>query len=398
MTFLVNPFRLSDSLDISTVVLPLQTSATERTSDISDVKEILGENENTTKGESINSKHASHGLTIESLRLEIYQDESSSGFDSVYDRKSKVINRALKDIGMGIYQWQLFVLCGFGWYADNMWEQGVALILPQLSAEYGIDSNTIRYTTLALFVGLLIGAVGWGVGSDILGRRLAFNGSLFFTGVFGLAVGGTQTWIAGAALCSCLGIGIGGNIPVDAAVFLELIPFTNASLLTLLSVWAPLGQLVAGLIAWGLIPKFSCDSSWKSCRLTEDLQPCCSKSENMGWRYFVFTMGAMTLFLFICRFFLFHLYESPKYLLAQGRQSEAVAVVQKIAHRNGVKTWLTSDTLDDISEDATPERSPSKTHAVRQSLKTFSTSRVRPLFSQTKLGITTVLIWFIWAT
>ena len=33
--------------------------------------------------------------------------------------KSKIINKAIQDIGMGRYQWQLFVLCGFGWLADK---------------------------------------------------------------------------------------------------------------------------------------------------------------------------------------------------------------------------------------------------------------------------------------
>lgn len=33
--------------------------------------------------------------------------------------KSKVINKALTDIGMGKYQWSLFILCGFGWMADK---------------------------------------------------------------------------------------------------------------------------------------------------------------------------------------------------------------------------------------------------------------------------------------
>jgi hypothetical protein len=33
--------------------------------------------------------------------------------------KSKVINKAIQDIGMGKYNWQLFVLCGFGWFADK---------------------------------------------------------------------------------------------------------------------------------------------------------------------------------------------------------------------------------------------------------------------------------------
>lgn len=33
--------------------------------------------------------------------------------------KATVINLALQDIGMGRYQWQLFILCGFGWFADK---------------------------------------------------------------------------------------------------------------------------------------------------------------------------------------------------------------------------------------------------------------------------------------
>jgi hypothetical protein len=33
--------------------------------------------------------------------------------------KSKLINKAIGDIGMGNYNWQLFVLCGFGWLADK---------------------------------------------------------------------------------------------------------------------------------------------------------------------------------------------------------------------------------------------------------------------------------------
>jgi hypothetical protein len=33
--------------------------------------------------------------------------------------KSKLINKAIQDIGMGTYNWHLFILCGFGWFADK---------------------------------------------------------------------------------------------------------------------------------------------------------------------------------------------------------------------------------------------------------------------------------------
>lgn len=148
---------------------------------------------------------------------------------------------------MGKYQWCLFTLCGFGWLADNLWLQGVALTLPSLADEFGYTEEQVRYTTLALFLGLCIGASFWGVMSDVVGRRLAFNGTLFIASVFGVAAGAAPSWIGACALFACVGLGVGGNLPVDGALFLEFLPTASGNLLTLLSVWWPVGQLIASL-------------------------------------------------------------------------------------------------------------------------------------------------------
>lgn len=91
----------------------------------------------------------------------------------------------------------------------------VALTLPSLTLEYGVSSTHVRYTTCSLFVGLCIGAAFWGIASDIIGRRLAFNATLFIAGVFCIAVGGGDSWIGVCGLYAALGVGIGGNLPVD---------------------------------------------------------------------------------------------------------------------------------------------------------------------------------------
>ena len=281
---------------------------------------------------------------------------------------------------MGAYQWQLFALAGFGWFADNLWLQGVALTLPSLSTEFGVDSNTVRYTTLSLFLGLCIGASFWGIASDIIGRRLAFNFTLFLAGAFGLAAGGGPNWIGTCALYACVGLGVGGNLPVDGALFLEFLPFASGNLLTLLSVWWPVGQLVSSLVAWGFIPNYP--THW-------------------GWRYFVLTIGAITFAMFLCRFFLFHLFESPKFLLSRGRQAEAVAVVHGIAYFNGSKTWLTEDVLNAIGghpEDSPEQEKLSVTEIIKRQLGKFGPERIAPLFSGWRLGTNTALLWFIWTT
>jgi len=206
MRFL-NPFKKYDLDDFSSVVILLK-GAPRHPSVVAENNRRLSMASTVENREGATEKkigeNSSGDLTVESLREEVDADIAASGHDSVYDRKSKVINKAIADVGMGKYQWQLFVLCGFGWLADNLWLQDVALTLPSLSAEYGISESSVRYTTLALFTGLCIGAVFWGTISDIIGRRLAFNCTLLITSIFGTAVGGTSTWLQACALFAAL--------------------------------------------------------------------------------------------------------------------------------------------------------------------------------------------------
>ena len=74
----------------------------------------------------------------------------------------------------------------------------------------------------------------------------------------------------------------------------------------------------------------------------------CPKSENMGWRYFLFTMGGIMFIMFFLRFFVFKLYESPKYLMGRGRDEEAVRAVHLVAAYNGKKSNLRLEHLQEV--------------------------------------------------
>jgi hypothetical protein len=52
--------------------------------------------------------------------LGVDEDQAIDGVDPVYAAKARVLNRAVQEIGMGRYQWQLFGVIGFGWAMDNM--------------------------------------------------------------------------------------------------------------------------------------------------------------------------------------------------------------------------------------------------------------------------------------
>ena len=112
------------------------------------------------------------------------------------------------------------------------------------------------------YVGMSIGSVGWGVISDAFGRRFTFNSTLLLTGVFGVLISFGPTDAITTFLFACMGVGVGGNLPVDGALFLEFLPMADNKLLTLLSAWWPGGQLVSAIglsISWysRLIPNIN---------------------------------------------------------------------------------------------------------------------------------------------
>ncbi|KAI2640244.1 sugar transporter [Xylaria nigripes] len=326
--------------------------------------------------------------TIEGLRRDARRGEPGRRLTE-YELKSKIINKAVQDIGMGRYNWRLFILCGFGWFADNLWMHasltrteihGVSLTLPSLSEEFNISEKRVRYTTTSLYVGLSIGSALWGLGADIMGRRIAFNLTLLITSFFGILAAFAPSWPMVCVLFALMGTGVGGNLPVDGALFLEFLPDASSSLLTLLSVWWPVGQLVSSLFAWYFITKWPADQ---------------------GWRLFIATIGILTFVMFLIRFALFHLFESPKFLLSQGRQAEAVAVVHGIANCNNKKTWLTEEILDAVVDSEDAEQTPVRISArslLKENFGSFSLRHIQPLFQSRKLGLTTALIWFCWAS
>ena len=74
-----------------------------------------------------------------------------------------------------------------------------------------------------------------------MGRQLAFNLTLFIAAVFGTAAGGGLNFTATAAMIAGIGLGTGGNLPVDGAIFLEFVPGTHQYLLTMCDRNAALG-------------------------------------------------------------------------------------------------------------------------------------------------------------
>jgi len=89
---------------------------------------------------------------------------------------------------------------------------------------------------------------------------------LLLSGIFGIIAGAMPNFVSFVSdsiklarrgrmlipkcvMIALVGVGAGGNLPVDGTMFLEFIPGNKQYLLTFLSIWWALGQVVASLVA-----------------------------------------------------------------------------------------------------------------------------------------------------
>lgn len=235
--------------------------------------------------------------------------------------------------------------------------------------------------TIAVYVGMLVGALFWGLSADVIGRKFAFNVSLMISSVFCIIAGASPNWIV-LGLFTCLAaFGSGGNLVLDTAVFLEYIPSKEQWLVTLMAAWWGLGQLVAGLFAWAFLPNFSCATV-----------ATCTYDNNKGWRYVWFANGALVFVMSLLRITVIKLRETPKFLIGAGRDAEAVETLQFIATKYNRTCSLTLEQLEACGSTGGngTEHAPNR----------FSFSEVnvhiKGLFATKRLGLSTSLIWFSW--
>ena len=105
---------------------------------------------------------------------------------TTFEKKAALINAELDKFGLGRYQICIWFLCGFGYFLDLAWSQGVGLIATAVYQEMNVpDARTGDIWSLAN-AGLAIGALTFGLLVDVIGRKWAFNLTCLITSVFGL--------------------------------------------------------------------------------------------------------------------------------------------------------------------------------------------------------------------
>ncbi|XP_006462877.1 hypothetical protein AGABI2DRAFT_207539 [Agaricus bisporus var. bisporus H97] len=283
--------------------------------------------------------------------VDVEEQRSLVDSDDGLDDERTPLDKTIDRIGMGTYQWALLSLCGFGWMADNMWIQAIAIILPRVQQHYSVPDSYIGSVSSSMFAGMMLGAVGWGTCSDLLGRSTAFNATLFFTSIFGFVASLVDGFIPLCIALFFLGTAVGGSMPTDGTLLLEHMPKEKQYLVTALSIFFSFGSVLSAFVALIVLPGNSCPSNSSSAPASvlglTDLVDCDVGTQNRGWKYLLMTLALITLSMFLARMVLFRLHESPRYLVHAGRPLEAVKSLKMISKFNGSDLEIE---LDDVAD------------------------------------------------
>ncbi|KAL2197013.1 major facilitator superfamily domain-containing protein [Corynascus similis CBS 632.67] len=300
------------------------------------------------------------------------------GQDPALNRKMCLVNNAIDELGWTPYHTKLFFLNGFGYAVDSLVMLLQSVIAGQAYMEFG-EHGYETGMTIALYSGMFVGSLFWGLGADIIGRKHAFNFSLIICCIATIVAGGMPNWPSLGFFISLLGFGAGGNLVLDTTVFLEYLPGNKQWAVTLMAMWWGVGQAITGFIAWG----FLVDDKW-NCSSKET----CTKSNNMGWRYVMFTSGALVLVMSVLRLTLVQLKETPKYLLGMRDDKQVVDTFEYLAKKYNRPCSLTLEKLEACGE------------LTMDNKKSFSLSEtfghLRGLFITRKTTLSTLMLWLSW--
>ncbi|WP_306934861.1 MFS transporter [Agrobacterium larrymoorei] len=224
---------------------------------------------------------------------------------------SITMNDALDRAGAGAYQRRLMGVFGLVWAADAMQVLAVGFTAASIAATFGLTVPQALQTGTAFFLGMLLGAIGFGRMADRYGRRRVLIVTVACDAVFGILSIFAPDFTILLVLRFLTGAAVGGTLPVDYAMMAEFLPAKNRGrwLVLLEGFWA-VGTLVVAIAAW-----------IASLSGVED-----------AWRY-IFAVTAFPALIGIGLRFLVP--ESPLYLLKTGRSEEAKVVVNSILKTNG---------------------------------------------------------------
>ena len=203
---------------------------------------------------------------------------------------------ASEDAPLTRAHWRLMVVLTVALVIDVMKPASLGFVVPGMTREYEISKTMVAWLPFAALCGTVVGSVVWGWLADLYGRRASILlSAVMFVGTSICGAMPSFWWNVG--MCFMMGAAAGGMLPVTYALLAETMPSRRRG-------WVMV--LVGGLGAIGGYLAASGTAAW--------LEPL------LSWRILWFMNLPTGLLLIVLNVFI---PESPKFLMAMGRRSEA---------------------------------------------------------------------------
>ena len=195
------------------------------------------------------------------------------------------------------------VIMGSATFFDAFDALSLAFVLPVLVRVWGISAVEIGWLIAVGYLGQFVGALLFGAMAERYGRVYSAAGATALMSIMSIACAMAGNFPALLALRLVQGIGVGGEVPVAAVYINELSKaHGRGRFFMLYEMIFPIGLMVTGQIGALVVPTF-------------------------GWQVMFLIGGIPGL---VIAALLLRLRESPRWLIAKGRLSEAEAVIREI--------------------------------------------------------------------
>ncbi len=247
------------------------------------------------------SPPASNDLNL-NLNLNQNQSQMTISIDEAVDR-----------IGNGKFQNQILFAAGTSFMADSMEIMLLSFLTVVLQSEWGWEGEhpiEVPIITSSMFAGALVGSAILGPMGDRIGRYPILICAASIISFFGLVTALCHNFVILVFVRFMVGFGIGGlTVPFD--ILAEFLPTENRGrYLLLIEYFWTLGSM--------LVPVFA----YVSLELV------------YSWRLFVALCAIPCLLSLYAS--IKYVPESPRWLVQEGRNEEAIAILRKAAAVNGV--------------------------------------------------------------
>jgi AAHS family 4-hydroxybenzoate transporter-like MFS transporter len=151
-------------------------------------------------------------------------------------------------------QIKVIALCTFVSIIDGFDLQALVFVAPVLASEWKIDRLSLGPALASVLVGVMIGALVFGVAADRFGRRKMVLLSIALFGIFSFLTPQANSISELMILRVLTGIGVGGAYPNVAALTSEYVPRRIRSLIvTLMFSGFSMGAVLGGIVSTKLI-------------------------------------------------------------------------------------------------------------------------------------------------